>query len=210
MSKLWLLLVTAMYCTAGICQSSNNVLPKGGSSDTSARFPLFTFFTVDAGSNAALLKWGVGNVRAGDYYLVEKSVDGEHFETMSAIGASTSAEDTNFSITDNAVGNGMVYYRIRIAGEQGRIIYSKTISASLNLVSDFRFYPNPVDKLLIIRSKLPVLIQIMDAYGIIWFSQDVSGGMKIINVSTLQKGTYILKATNRETNSVLSQQLIKN
>jgi hypothetical protein len=212
MSKLWLTLVIAMYCTAVMCQSSNDQSSKFGSASTSpgSKFPLFTSFTVDAGNNAALLKWAVGNVRAGDYYLVEKSLDGIHFETMSAIGTSTSVEDTNFSITDNAVGNGMVYYRIRIAGEQGKVIYSKTISTSLNLVSDFRFYPNPVDKLLIIRSKFPVLIQIMDGYGIIWFSQDVDGGMQIINVSTLQKGNYILKATNRETNSVLSQQLIKN
>jgi hypothetical protein len=47
----------------------------------------------------------------------------------------------------------------------------------------------------------------MDAYGIVWFSQDVEAGMQIINVSTLQKGSYILKATNRETSSILSGQL---
>jgi hypothetical protein len=129
---------------------------------------------------------------------------------MSAIGTNTAVQDTNFSITDNAVGNGMVYYRIRIAGGQGKLVYSKTVSASLNLVSDFRFYPNPVDKLLIIRSNRPVLIQVIDGYGIVWFSEDVEAGMQIINVSTLQKGNYILKATNRETNSVLSEQLIKN
>ena len=212
MSKLWLTLVTAMYCTAVMCQSSNNQSAKFGPASTSAgsKYPLFTSCTVDAGNDSALLGVAVVNVRAGDYYLVEKSLDGVHFETMSAIGTSTSVEDTNFSITDNAVGNGMVYYRIRIAGEQGKVIYSKTISTSLKLVSDFRFYPYPVDKLLIIRSYHPVLIQVMDGYGIIWFSKEVEAGMQIINVSTLQKGNYILKATNRETNSILSEQLIKN
>lgn len=211
MSKLWLLLVTAMYCSAALCQPLND--QSSGSSDAypaGSNNPLFTSFTVDAGNNAAVLKWSVGNVRAGDYYIVEKSADGVHFETMSAIGTNTSVQDTNFSITDNAVGNGMVYYRIRIAGGQGKLIYSKTIGTSLNLVNDFRFYPNPVDKLLIIRSNHPVLIQVMDGYGIVWFSKDVEAGMQIINVSTLQKGNYILKATNRETNSILSEQLIKN
>ena len=211
MSKLWLTLVTAMYCSAALCQSLNDQSSGGsGANPAGNNNPLFTSFTVNTGNNAAFIKWGVGNVKAGDYYIVEKSVDGIHFETMSAIGTNTSVQDTNFSITDNAVGNGMVYYRIRIAGGQGKLIYSKTISTSLNLVSDFRFYPNPVDKLLIIRSNHPVLIQVMDGYGIIWFSKDVEAGMQIINVSTLQKGNYILKATNRETNSVLSEQLIKN
>jgi hypothetical protein len=211
MSKLWLALVAAMCCTAGICQTSDDQSKRGGSTYSVVNeIPVFSSFTVEAGNNAAILKWSVRDIKAGDYYIVEKSLDGLHFETMSAISSNSYVQDPNFSITDNAVGNGIVYYRIRLAGEQGRLIYSKTVSASLNLLSDFRFYPNPVDKLLIIRTNHPVLVQVMDAYGIVWFSQDVEAGMQIINVSTLQKGSYILKATNRETSSILSGQLIKN
>ena len=76
--------------------------------------------------------------------------------------------------------------------------------------ADFRFYPNPVDKLLIIRSSHALNIQVMDAYGAIWFSQDVEAGMQIVNVSALQKGNYILKATDKATNTVISEQLVKN
>ena len=193
-------------------QTLNSQITASGLSVTSAgnNTPLFTSFTVNTGNSSAVLKWGAGNVHADDYFIVEKSADGIHFETLSAIGSNTPVSDSNFSITDNAVGNGIVYYRIRIAGEHDKLIYSKTISTSLNLVSDFRFYPNPADKLLIIRSAHPVSIQVLDAYGIVWFSQNVDAGMQIINVSTLQKGNYILKATDRETNSVLSEQLIKN
>ena len=75
---------------------------------------------------------------------------------------------------------------------------------------EFRFYPNPVDKLLIIRSPHPLSVQVMDGYGAIWFTQEVDAGMQIINVSVLQKGNYILKATDKSTNTVISEQLVKN
>ena len=76
--------------------------------------------------------------------------------------------------------------------------------------ADFRFYPNPVDKLLIIRSSHPLSVQVMDAYGITWFTQEVEAGMQIVNVSVLQKGNYILKAKDKSTNAVISEQLVKN
>jgi hypothetical protein len=50
----------------------------------------------------------------------------------------------------------------------------------------------------------------MDAYGVIKFIQDVDAGMQIVNVSALQKGNYILKATDKATNTVISEQLVKN
>jgi hypothetical protein len=76
--------------------------------------------------------------------------------------------------------------------------------------SEFRFYPNPVDKLLIIRSAHPLSVKVTDVNGAIWFTQEVEAGMQIINVSVLQKGNYILNATDKTTNTVISEQLVKN
>jgi hypothetical protein len=208
MSKLWLTLVSAICCYAAMCQTPTNDDPSPSPERGNA--PLFLRFTVNDRNGTAVLKWGASTVDAGDYFIVEKSMDGIHFEILSAIGTSSAGSDSSFSVTDNAVGYGMVYYRIRISGENGDIIYSKTLSTSVNVMGDFHFYPNPVDKLLIIRSSHPLTIQVMDAYGAIWFSQDVNAGMQIINVSTLHKGNYVLKATDKVTNTVISEQLIKN
>lgn len=206
MSKLWLTLATAMCCCTVMCQTTNDNPSHTPERDST---PLFSHFTVNDRNGTAVLKWGTSTVKPDDYFIVEKSTDGTHFETMSAIGSNSVTTDSAFTITDNAVGSGMVYYRIRISGESGNVIYSKTVSTSVRIAGDFRFYPNPVDKLLIIRSSHPLTIQVMDAYGIVWFSQDVEAGMQIINVSTLQKGNYILKATDKESNTVISEQLIK-
>ena len=206
MSKLWLTLVTAMCCSAAICQTSDSYsnVPERDSSIQ------FSRFIVSERNGSAILKWGASVGHTGYYFIVEKSADGIHFETLGAIGSGSGISDTSFSITDNAVGTGMAYYRIRISGENGNTRYSKTVSPSVVSALEFRFYPNPVDKLLIIRSSRALTIQVMDGYGIIWFNQDVDAGMQIINVSTLQKGNYILKATDRETSNVISEQLIKN
>ena len=118
--------------------------------------------------------------------------------------------DSVYSLVDNAVGTGTIYYRIRITGKDGQERFSKIINLRTVTSPEFRFYPNPVDKLLIIRSPHPLSVQVMDGFGAIWFTQEVEAGMQIINVSVLQKGNYILKATDKSTNTVISEQLVKN
>ena len=108
------------------------------------------------------------------------------------------------------LGNGAVSYRIRITGKDGKELYSKTVNVNSVSDADFKFFPNPVDKLLIVRSSHALNIQVMDVYGTIKFTQDVDAGMQIVNVSALQKGNYILKATDKATNTVISEQLVKN
>ncbi len=206
MSKLWLTLVAAMLSCAVLGQTIvDNPFPVSEKDSV----PLFLNFGVIDHNGMAILTWRSSMLKPGDYFIVEKSKDGVHFDILGAIGGRPLNSDSSFSLTDNAVGNGMLYYRLRISGKNGSPSYSKTVSTSVNLAGDFRFYPNPVDKLLIIRSVHALKIQVMDANGVIWFNQDVDAGIQIINVSTLQKGSYILQAKDKETNTVISEQLIK-
>jgi Secretion system C-terminal sorting domain len=148
-------------------------------------------------------------INSEDFFIVEKSSDALHFEVLSAMDAS-SGTDSVYSLTDNAVGSGIVSYRIRISGKDGKELCSKTVNMNSVTAADFKFYPNPVDKLLIIRSSHALSIQVEDAYGIVKLVQNVDAGMQIVNVSSLQKGSYILKATDKATNAVISEQLVKN
>ena len=171
--------------------------------------PAFSFFTVTPQNGQAVLRWSALPVRSEDFFIVEKSSDAAHFEMLSAMDASVGM-DSVYSMVDNSVGTGMVSYRIRISGKDGKELFSKTVNMNSNPAADFRFYPNPVDKLLIIRSSHALSVQVLDANGVIWFTQEVDAGMQIVNVSTLQKGNYILKATDKATNTVISEQLVKN
>ncbi len=205
MKELQLWLASAFICCALLGQSANGLSPASVVEVNSA----FNFFTVTPQNGYAVLRWSVPPVKSEDFFIVEKSSDALHFEMLSAMDASVGL-DSVYSMVDNAVGNGTISYRIRIAGKDGKGVCSKTVNMNSFPVADFKFYPNPVDKLLIIRSSHPLDVQVVDAYGVVWFKQEVAAGMQIVNVSNLQKGNYILKATDKTSNMIISEQLVKN
>ena len=205
MKQLSLCLVLAFLCCSLAAQTNREI------SDTSV-FEVnsaFNYFTVTPQNGHAVLRWSVPPVKAEDFFIVEKSSDALHFEMLSTMDASVGL-DSIYSLTDNAVGNGTISYRVRITGKDGKELCSKTVNMNSFPAADFKFYPNPVDKLLIVRSCHALDIQVVDAYGVVWFQQEVEAGMQIVNVSSLQKGNYILKATDKTTKTVISEQLVKN
>jgi hypothetical protein len=206
MKRLQLWLASAFYCCAVIGQAPGDLSSATSSLETGSTF---SFFTVTPNNGQAILRWAAPPLKSDDFFIVEKSNDAQHFEILSAMDASV-AGDSVYSMVDNAAGVGTNFYRIRISGKDGQERYSKTISLRTATSSEFRFYPNPVDKLLIIRSPHPLTVKVTDVNGATWFTQEVEAGMQIINVSILQKGNYILNATDKSTNTVISEQLVKN
>jgi Secretion system C-terminal sorting domain len=206
MKKLQLLLVSAFLCCVltGQSQSERSVTASSGE----AGLP-FSFFTVTPLNGHAVLRWATAPVKSEDFFIVERSSDALHFEVLGAMDATT-GKDSVFSMVDNSVLTGPVSYRIRITSKDGKEQISKTVNMNSVSEADFRFYPNPVDKLLIIRSSHALNVQVQDSYGVVLFTQEVDAGMQIVNVSSLQKGNYILKATDKSTNTVISEQLVKN
>ncbi len=206
MKVLQLWFASAFLCCALMGQPPGEHSAQASTTEANSAF---SFFTVTPQDGHAILRWSAPPVKPDDFFIVEKSSDAIHFEVLSAMDASVGS-DSVYSLVDNSVGNGIVSYRVRITGKDGRELSSKTVNMNSFTAADFRFYPNPVDKLLIIRSAHALNIQIMDMYGVVWFGQEVGAGMQIVNVSTLQKGNYILKATDKSTNSIISEQLVKN
>lgn len=206
MKQLQLWLASAFICCALMGQSTGDHLITVPTEDAVSSFG---FFTVTPQNGQAVLRWSAPPVNSEDFFIVEKSLDALHFEMLSAMNAKAGM-DSVYSMVDSYVGEGNVFYRIRIAGKGGKEFCSKTVNMCSVPAADFRFYPNPVDKLLIIRSSHALSVQVMDVNGVIWFTQEVNPGMQIVNVSALQKGSYVLKATDKSTNTVISEQLVKN
>jgi hypothetical protein len=208
MKRLQLWLLSAFLCCAAFSQSANDRIGRINITSPQSNIA-FSFFTINALNGQAVLRWSAPAVQADDFFIVEKSSDAIHFDVITAMEASAGA-DSVYTMTDNAFGNSPVSYRIRITGKDGKELTSKTINVNAVSDTDFKFFPNPVDKLLIVRSSHSLNIQVMDVYGTVKFTQDVDAGMQIVNVSALQKGNYILKATDKATNTVISEQLVKN
>jgi hypothetical protein len=158
--------------------------------------------------NKVLLQWDVDSTEDGDYFIIQRATDGEHFETIGALRKT--GNNNHYELTDLAPPNGTDHYRIKYTGQTGKQSYSKAIQLSLSGDVDFKFYPNPVDKLLIIRTEHSVDIQVLDAAGSIRLTKRLQPGIQVINASSLERGMYILRVADKESNRVVSNQLLKN
>jgi hypothetical protein len=158
--------------------------------------------------NKVSLQWDVDSAEDGDYLVIERGTDGSNYETIGALRKSGS--QAHYELTDLAPPNGIDFYRVKCMGQGGRVSYSKTLQLSLSGDVDFKFYPNPVDKLFIIRTEHMIDIQVVDANGATRLSKRLQPGIQVVNISSLEKGVYILRVADKESNRIVSNQLLKN
>ena len=159
-------------------------------------------------SNKVWLQWDVDSAEDGDYLVIERGTDGSHYETIGALRKS--GNQAHYELTDLAPPNGIDFYRVKYVGQGGRVLYSKTLQLSLSGDVDFKFYPNPVDKLFIIRTEHLIDIQVVDANGATRLSKRLQPGIQVVNISSLERGVYILRVADKESNRIVSNQLLKN
>jgi len=169
---------------------------------------IVNFTAVIREANKVWLQWDVDSATEGDYFIVERSPDGLHYETIDALRSLPLQR--RYEITDIAPPNGPNFYRIKYTGQSIGLFYSKPLQLSLSGDVDFKFYPNPVDKLFIVRTEHSIDIQIVDAGGSIRLSKRLQPGIQVINASSLERGMYVLRVTDKESNRAISQQLLKN
>jgi len=208
MKKLWLTLITLLWTIVSIAQTVDTNIDQDDSvqKDKSSFFVDFSCAVKNA--NIVELVWKINNNNDGDYFIIERSIDGLRYETISALKITDTS--TGYGVTDNSPINGTDFYRIKYISKTGKVSYSRTSQVTLSADVDFKFYPNPVDKLLIIRTSHNIDIQILDPLGTTKLSRQLQPGLQVINISSLEKGSYVLKIADKESNRVVSEQLLKN
>jgi len=82
----------------------------------------------------ALINWSVNNASNHDYFAVERSVDGTHFETVyrNNEGLNSSAQHL-FSYTDDRFPGHLAYYRIRQCDLDGKCSYTDIKAVRINV-----------------------------------------------------------------------------
>lgn len=159
-------------------------------------------------SRVVSLQWDADSALEGDYFIAERGLDESHYETIGALRSS--GIRGHYELTDQAPPNGSNYYRIKYTGRKDSAVYSKTIELSLSADVDFKFYPNPVDKVFIVRTEHSLDLQIIDPSGNTRISKRLQPGIQVVSVTGLERGVYVIRVTDKESNRAVSQQLIKN
>lgn len=188
--------------------------------DEASGFPAAAVFTVDTSSFIAdlflsvrenskvVLNWKQPEDTAFKFAVIERSSGGRDFEVVAALKQSDIKPENEW--VDDAPARGRSLYRVRFSGKDGQPLFSKVVSALIAGDISFRFYPNPVDNILIVRSESVLDLQIVDAVGKQRVSLSNLQGLQTINVTSLEKGIYFLRINNHTTGLLTQEKLLKN
>lgn len=152
------------------------------------------------------LEWKVTDIKMVDFFTIERSSNGRDFEMVEVF---KSLSRNKFELLDESPIPGRSFYRIRTS-VKGSPVFSKTVLVYTGNQTPYKFYPNPADNLLIIRSDVPVDVQIADASGEVRISQAKVLGLQTLNISSLEKGIYMIRFTNKASNTIAMEKLFKN
>lgn len=147
-----------------------------------------TSFTVTTEGGKNHLTWATASETNNKGFDIERSRDGETFQAIGTVKAIGKAGNYNF--TDAEPVNGTNYYRLRQIDNDGTETYSKVVSVNNKGGKSLKVYPT-----LVSNGVLTVDTEGGDyaIYNIV--GQQVQSGKTTqrLDVSTLAKGTYILK-----------------
>jgi uncharacterized repeat protein (TIGR01451 family) len=166
-----------------------------------------TTFKGNLQGKSVQLEWTDVCGEDADYFIVERSIDGNTFTYLDLVKVGTGANRrTTFHDVDDVsfVKSQFVYYRLKTVSTQAKVSYSGTIAIPLTNSSrqEIQVVPNPVTDQLKLTvtslSKLKADIQIMDEYGKVMMntSENVIAGANHLVFSETEKyptGVYYLR-----------------
>jgi hypothetical protein len=188
---------SSFYCHA--CNPMNMPLP----------IELVDFSGKKEGHSVAL-QWTTSTEMNNDYFMVERSYDGIHFEKIS-VAIPTKALHGNsliplsYHFTDLHPKEGNNYYRLLQNDINGVTAYSSTVNMVFANTAAWQVYPNPAEKNLHIDfqsfDKGQTWIKIVDVTGriikVIDTNKDLVHSTIDIDISDLTNGTYWIQCVDK-------------
>ena len=135
MKKFLLFLTALLVLIAGKSQYTFNKVSTDPESDAVFSLPSFsaplavklTNFSGNLSSNKVILNWAVTLNETTDRFEVERSIDGVNFTTAALVFTSEKSGAESYSIHENIILSGKVYYRLKIYDNRQSVRYSKIL-----------------------------------------------------------------------------------
>ncbi len=159
--------------------------------------------------NQTLLRWKTSSEELHDYFVVERSTDGEWFEPVGQIdGIGGVSQVAEYDFTDRHAPVGLSYYRLSMVDMNGGHSYSEVIllNRELSGVMVTGLVPNPATELTELHLSSPspmhLRLELYDLRGQLRRVQEMqagSGDLAIpLDLTSLPKGMYLLRASHSE------------
>ncbi|RYZ15469.1 MAG: T9SS type A sorting domain-containing protein, partial [Sphingobacteriales bacterium] len=114
-------------------------------------------FSARTSGRNVVTQWDVANEKNMSGYEVERSTDGQRFETVGSVAAGTASGSGSYSFTDSGIASvsdvQTLFYRLKCKETSGSFKYSSTAQVSIKAANAIAIdaFPSPVDDVLIIR-----------------------------------------------------------
>lgn len=141
-------------------------------------------------------------------YDVERSSNGQHFETIATVSAKNGPAQT-YLFEDNPSFTGKLFYRLKENEKDGKVGYSNVIAVSNNAKGGISISPNPVKNVINIRlsdnSLLNTEAILLDSKASIVLKQKITGNLLQINAAALAKGIYFVRFADGSVNKLIKE-----
>lgn len=151
-------------------------------------------FSVEAFEDIVQLRWKTANEVNSAYFEIQKSVDGESWQTVDTLRSGNAGEKNWQYAFEDTVNEGQtVYYRLKMVDLDGTFAYSRIAKAHFDQAKPV-VYPNPVADIAKWVDDAHIReVTLYDLSGKVLFRD--SGPVRQINLSSLLQGRYILQLT---------------
>lgn len=159
-------------------------------------------FKANTDNDNILLSWKTLSELNNDFFLIERSMNGETWETIyKQNGAGNSANQIEYSYIDKSPPKRTIYYRLKQVDFDGKYSFSEILSVNNNANrSELFFWPNPTYLQLTINGEIKENISILNSSGqLIEFKSKIiseDNNQITIDVSSFNSGLYYIKTLN--------------
>ena len=181
---------------------------------------LLNFDAVTHGSGV-MTSWVTASETNNDYFIIERSADGMHFEQIGTRkGAGNSTNTLYYSMLDGAPFKGVSYYRLSQVDYDGSSTKSQVVAVSFLGNSVLNVFPNPAQTAIQYRFNSAadgvVMFEMIDALGKTVLSKqvDVKKGLNTsdaLDIRFMPQGVYFiqLKPVNSEIIEPMQKRFVK-
>jgi hypothetical protein len=150
-------------------------------------------FTALQINNKVQLQWKTTSEVDMDYFMVERSQDGQIFTAIKNLPATNKVGINNYIIVDENPFQGVGFYRLAMIGKNGKRDYSAIEKIWMGKKGEISLYPNPAKDFIQIKlSFADGFLSLTDPTGKLLKTIKVDNNVMRMDVQNLAAGTYYI------------------
>lgn len=163
-------------------------------------------FTATKQTNGSvLLKWSTASESGSKDYVIQRSVNGNHWENLGTVDAAgNTQQESHYSFEDKTARNINYHYRLEQRDLDGKINYSKVATVRSGSEHLLGISPNPVTNgLATITLKRAAEVMVYNSTGALVLRKKLPAGDNKLDLTGFTPGTYFLRAEGEKVSFII-------